>query len=321
MRKQMSIIGIALPVWLAFSTAPAWSDTRIEKNLALLPGGRLVVDVEGGSVDVRGTSESGAKVLITSSRDDIKDLYDFGFEETQGMVRVTAKKKSGLYSFLSSLRGTSLRIDVQVPELTSLTLDTSGGGIKIAGTRGVAKAETSGGSIDVSALTGNLAAETSGGSISLAEIHGDAKAETSGGSIHVAALEGSLDAHTSGGGIDLKRVTGEIEASTSGGSVSIEEAGGRVHAETAGGAMEVGFAKGNSGGGEVKCSGGSIRVAIDPSVSLTVDASASGGSVSSDIPVTGSDDRSRTVLRGSIGKGGQTLILRTSGGSIRIHPI
>ena len=62
-----------------------------------------------------------------------------------------------------------------------------------------------------------------------------------------------------------------------------------------------------------------MRIALDPSAGLDLDAAASGGSVVADIPVTVKGRISKSALRGKIGGGGELLMLRASGGTIRIE--
>src|SRR5881396_2240996 len=97
-RARSLRLAVATAVLLLFipGALPARAETRIEQNLKLEPGGKLVLDADAGSVNVKGTSRSGARVLVTSQRDDLKDRFDFKFEEGAGTVTITAKKKGGL---------------------------------------------------------------------------------------------------------------------------------------------------------------------------------------------------------------------------------
>jgi DUF4097 and DUF4098 domain-containing protein YvlB len=114
-------------------------------------------------------------------------------------------------------------------------------------------------------------------------------------------------------------VKGDIHAHTSGGGIDIREAGGRVDADTSGGSVQAAFARGNARGGTIESSGGGVSVAVDPSVGLSIDAS--GNSVHADVPVTVHGDISRHHLQGKLNAGGETLRLRTSGGSVRIKSL
>ena len=62
-----------------------------------------------------------------------------------------------------------------------------------------------------------------------------------------------------------------------------------------------------------------MTAVLDPAVSLDIDASSSGGSVKSELPLTVSGTLSRTQLRGVLNGGGATLKLRSSGGGVRIE--
>jgi DUF4097 and DUF4098 domain-containing protein YvlB len=94
---------------------------------------------------------------------------------------------------------------------------------------------------------------------------------------------------------------------------------GNVDADTSVGSVNVAFNFGNAKGGDLESSGSSIRVTLDPSVNLNLEASASGGGVTASLPTTVVGRVSGSSLRGTIGKGGETLTLHTSGGSIRIE--
>ncbi len=295
--KKASVLAVIFAA-LALG-AQARAQSRIEKHLALSPGGEFVLQADGGSVTVTRGNSSGAEVVITSNRGDLQSRYTFNFESSPGFARVTARRNGSFWNWGWGWHG-SLHFDVTVPAETRLSLKTGGGSIVVSSLRGEEELNTSGGSIDASDIRGNLSANTSGGSINLREVDGDAVIATSGGSIRVASLDGSLQAHTSGGPIRITGVTGRVEASTSGGSV------------------EAVFARGDSRGGDLETSGGSINVRLDPSVNLNIDASTSGGSVSSDLPLRVVGKISKSNLRGTLGSGGEMLRLHTSGGSIHI---
>jgi len=298
MRKLQATTWLAGLAALALASS-GLAQSRIEKNLTLEPGGRFVLDSDQGSVTVTGTSKPGARVVITSNRDDLESLFDFSFEGEGKTARVTAHRR-GQFKWSNHI---SLRYEVEVPTETSTDIRTGGGGIKLFGLRGDSQLKTSGGSIEVSGIAGRLDAHTSGGSIHAKEVTGDAQVDTSGGGIEIGSVEGSVRAHTSGGPIRIERVTGLVDAKTSGGPVYVN------------------FGRGNRRGGDVETSGGSIDVELDPSANLDLDASTSGGSIDCDLPVKVVGKISRSSWHGSIGSGGSMLRLHTSGGSIHIRAL
>jgi DUF4097 and DUF4098 domain-containing protein YvlB len=268
--------GLLMVALMALS-AVACADSRMEKTLPLAPGGQFVLQSDGGSVTVTGSSDSGARVVITSNRSDLDSLYNFNFDSSPGVAQVTARKKT--FQWFSNV---NLHFEVTVPTKTRVNVRTGGGSVRI------------------SLLDGEQNIGTSGGSVDASNIHGNVELRTSGGGISVNSLTGSLDARTSGGSIHIDGLTGRVDAHTSGGS---------IHAT---------LSPGNGQGGELSTSGGSIRVSLDPAVNLDLDASTSGGSVSTDLPVKVVGTIRRSSLHGSIGSGGPTLSLHTSGGSIHI---
>jgi len=297
MRKLNALLLVTLltPIF----AASALADTHIEKNLKLEPNGRFVLDSDVGSVTLAGASSSGARVLITADRDDFQSRYDITFQENSGIAGVTVRRRD---HWGWNEHG-SVHFEIQVPTQTQTEIRTGGGSIELSSLRGESQLKTSGGAINVSGLNGRLDAKTSGGSIHLREVTGDARVDTSGGPIEVSSLEGSLNAHTSGGSIRIDRVSGYVEARTSGGPISVN------------------FGRGNARGGVLETSGGSIEADLDGSANLEIDASTSGGSVTSDLPIKVVGKISGSSLHGSLGSGGETLRLHTSGGSIHIRAL
>jgi DUF4097 and DUF4098 domain-containing protein YvlB len=238
--------------------------------------------------------------VLTSDKDDFESRFDLKLEELPGELRISLKKKESLTSWSSWFSNAKIHFEIQVPTKTATDLQTGGGHISVHALEGDAKVETSGGHIEVGNLQGNLTAETSGGHISLKTISGNAKVETSGGHIEAVGVVGNLSAETSGGHIEIRGAKGRVDADTSGGHV------------------EVSFAKGNAHGGKIESSGGGITVEVDPDVDLAIDASTSGGTVRTDIPVKITGKVNGSSIRGTLGKGGETLYVHTSGGSVSI---
>jgi hypothetical protein len=313
-RRATRLFGLSFLV-LALAL-PATAGSRIEKNLVLSPGGKLVVDTEAGSVAVSGGAEPGVHVVVTSTSDELEKRYKFDFREEPGEVRIAGKKLDGSWR-----HGISVHFEIRVPRTTNVSVRTSGGSIEASGLDGTADVHTSGGSISIEDLTGSLKAHTSGGSITLEKIQGNATVETSGGSITAVSIAGPLEAHTSGGHVEVSDVTGDAVLRTSGGSIKAVNAGGRVMAKTSGGSIEVSFAPGNSKGGELDTAAGSVEVTLDSSTSLTVDASTSAGRISTDFPLQVVGTIGSSSVHGTIGKGGEDLRIHTSAGSIALRAL
>ena len=289
---------------LALATAaPALADYRVERELALSPGGQLNLDTDSGRLTVRGTSRQNARVVVTSRSDDFEDRFDLTFEETPGAVTVEAKKRGSWARRWFNWRGHSVRFEVEVPYETILHLHTAGGRILVSEIRASVEATTSGGSIEIENVEGRANVRTSGGSIRFTRIGRELSAETSGGSIKGEVVGGDVDVDTSGGSINLTGMAGAVKASTSGGSVTVH------------------FAPGNSRGGSLSTSGGRVTAYVDPAAALDIDASSSGGGVTVDLPVTVQGKLSKRRVQGTLNGGGALLRLRTSGGGIRVNSL
>jgi DUF4097 and DUF4098 domain-containing protein YvlB len=313
-RPTLLVALVALATWPALTLSAA---SRLEKTLKLEPGGTFRLETDIGSVTVTGKPTPDVRLVVTSAKE-LDELLSFRFDEGNRSVTVTARRKHRVSGWFGD-GNSRVRYEIEVPAQTALDLHTSGGKIAIEGIRSRSKLDTSGGGITVSDLVGDLEADTSGGPISLRDIKGRTRVQTSGGGIEGANLDGSLSAETSGGSIELDRVTGDIHATSSGGGIRIAQAGGRIEAETSGGGIEASFAKGNARGGSLETSGGGIEVAIDPEIGFEIDAE--GNSVKTDMPVRVVGEISRRSLHGSLGKGGETLRLHTSGGGVRIKSL
>ena len=282
--------------------APAWAGSQIEKTLKLDPGGKFVLQADEGSVDVVGADQSGASVVVTSYNNDLGREVDLKFQEDAGMVRVREQRRYwNPLDFLFDPLG--LHYEIRVPKSTTLEIRTGGGGVRVDSIVGYADVKTSGGPIELSHLTG------------------DVHAHTSGGKIHAEQIRGEVEVGTSGGGIEADSIDGGLAADTSGGPIRINGITGRVRAHTSGGLIDVVLSKGNAHGGVIETSGGSISVKVDPAVNLDVDASSSGGSVSTNLPLRGMDSFWRNNLRGTLGSGGELLRVHTSGGWLRLEAL
>jgi len=273
--------GLVCLVFLLAAGSRCYSQSRIEKDLKLDPGGRLVVDASVSDVFVTGRPESGAHIVVTSKRADLEDLFNFRFYEEPGVVRIEVRKRSGLI-WPKSLE---VRMEVQVPTKTSVEIRTGGGDVKVS------------------------------------QLEGEVNLETSGGDVGVSNLAGNLRARTSGGDIKLRDLSGDLDVKTSGGDITLENARGRIEAHTSGGDVNAALARGNAKGGEIETSGGDIKLRIDPAVNLDLDASASSGEVTSNLSLKVTGEISPSRLRATLGAGGETLRIHTNGGSIHISAL
>jgi DUF4097 and DUF4098 domain-containing protein YvlB len=298
----------------------ARAETRVERSLKIDSGGRLEVDTGMGAITVTGTARPDVHVVVTSKGRDLDELLALRFEEGGKTARITGRNKvGGLFNFFRWY-SSQVQFQIEVPSSTVLSLNTSGGEIVVASLHAGVTLHSSGGGLDLRDLVGDVDGHTSGGGVRLKSIKGRVHVTTSGGSIDGSDLDGAVDGNTSGGGITLQRVTGDLRVHSSGGGIRIDEVGGAIDASTSGGGINASFARGNSRGGRLESSGGSIYVSLDSKADLEIDAVADSITTTALLlQMRGGGSHGR--LQGTLGKGGQTLRIHTSGGGIRIASI
>ncbi|MGE5234131.1 MAG: DUF4097 family beta strand repeat-containing protein [Acidobacteriota bacterium] len=289
-------------MFLALAGAGWASDYRIEKRFDLAAGGTFALHSEVGKVTVHGGSGSQAVIVVNADRDDFAQVYDVRFDPQPARVAVTIERKDkSLFHWFGGYRG-SVMIDVELPAKVG------------------AEVESSGGSARISDLEGNVDVSSSGGSVQVERVQGALRADSSGGRVEARDVTGRVHLQSSGGSIVAEGIDGDLEASSSGGSVRVDDAHGEVTASSSGGPVRVAFAAGNARGGSLDSSGGGVSAHVDPAVGLEIDASSSGGSVSTDLPITIRGKVSRARIHGTLNGGGALLKLRSSGGGITLEP-
>jgi DUF4097 and DUF4098 domain-containing protein YvlB len=295
--RALILLSVALLLLAALPAA-----ARVEKTMALTPGGTFVLDAEGSKIVVTGSDRTDIHMVMDGKNERTEARFDLQIREEPGRVEVRCHRKHAEFlSWINFSMAPDLTFEVEVPRQVALDLRTAGS------------------SITVESIQGHVRLRSAGGSLDARAVEGDVDAHTSGGSIKLEKVTGSVSAETSGGGIQAREVRGKLDAQSSGGGIEIVDAGGRVQAGTSGGSARVAFAAGNSEGGEISASGGGVHVELDAAAGVELDASASGGSVKCELPISIAGSASSTQLHGRIGAGGPALKLRASGGSVRVQ--
>jgi hypothetical protein len=311
------VLGLSLPL---LSSIAHSAERRYDKTFAVAPGGKLTVDADGSDIIVAGTDADQVvvEIIAKGSRRRLDDMV-MSAEQTGNGVAVTAKDHSG--SWLDWIRigvhDESSVVKVQVPKRYDVDLKTSGGDVKIARLQGEARGKTSGGDVDADDVRGNVTLNTSGGNINIARVEGETELETSGGDVRLLDVTGPIKASTSSGEVVAKNVRGDVEFNSSGGNIRGEKIDGAIRARTSGGDVDLELVGANRGISATS-SGGDVVVRMPKSTSGAVDVATSGGSVSSDLPVTATR-LSESKLNGTVNGGGEAIRVRTSGGDIKLR--
>ncbi len=318
---------VALLLALSASAASAFTEQKIAQEFDAAPGGKLIVDVDFGTVDV--SAGGGGKVAVEAyrkidSRDETQEKAYFAAAPlliTQDGDTVTVRTHSphrdnDNWNWSGSVT-MDARYTVRLPRQFNVDLHTRGGAISVNGVKGEIKTNTSGGKLKFTQLEGPIDGKTSGGSIEMSSCIGDSKINTSGGSIDVKSGRGRLDARTSGGSIVVRDYIGDTDVKTSGGRLALENVSGKITGKTSAGSIDISLTEPVTDDVNLDSSAGSIDVIVPPKAGLTVDAKTSMGKIRTEIPMLAmksDDDR----LQGTLNGGGKSLVLRASVGSITI---
>jgi DUF4097 and DUF4098 domain-containing protein YvlB len=313
--------------FLTVSAAVAAIESPVHRTFNVAAGGTLTLEADIGDIRVNsggtGVTVDVVRRVRTSSRERAEEIFrdlNLTFDQQQNNVSVRARYEHPTRWFRWG-NDLDLHFVVTVPSRYNVQLATSGGDIRVGDLQGEVRAKTSGGSIDLGHIRGAVEAKTSGGDLSVASADGRVDVYSSGGGIRIGEAASGVQAKTSGGSIEIRRAGGDLYARTSGGGINIGEAFGAVDAQTSGGSIRARLAQQPHNDSRLSTSGGSITVAIAPSVAVDLDAHTSGGGVDTDIPVTLLGRQSESSMEGKINGGGPKLVLRSSGGGIRIQKL
>jgi hypothetical protein len=316
----------ALAVIFAAMTLSVYADQDlITKTFPIKAGGKLVMDVDRGSIHITTSDSDKVEVKITrelknaSASESKRVLEQHKIEFTTGdkEVRIEAtspKKFSGFNNPFSRLQ---VEYTLAIPARFDIDVKTAGGHIEVGNLEGKAVVRTSGGNLNISGIKGPLNAHTSGGHITVGKVEGNADVDTSGGNVRLEEIEGDLAAHTSGGHITLEKTKGSVKASTSGGNIDIKNAAGPVSARTSGGHVSACLNGQPEEDCSLKTSGGNVELMLASNLAFNVRAQTGGGRVNSDFP--GEFNKQRTRLVAQINGGGPEFVLETSGGHVNVR--
>ena len=322
--KLAFLVGIALT-----STALAATEEQINKHFTVQPGGKLVVEVDFGSINV--STNSGSEVVVdawrkvsrSSKSAEEEYLKSNPVEISQDGTTVTVRCRSKVGSNWSwtGHNQNQAKYTVTVPAQFNASLKTAAGTIETSDLTGEVTAHTSGGSLHFARLHGPLDGNTSGGRIQVKDCDGTVKIHTSGGGIDVAGGTGTLDGGTSGGAVTVKNFHGPTHVSTSGGGITVENVAGELDGSTSGGSIHAVLLSPLADSVKLSTSGGGVTVRVPGDASFDLDAKTSAGGVSSELPVSVVGKAERSHLKGTVNGGGKSVVLRTSAGGINIQKL
>jgi len=128
-----------------------------------------------------------------------------------------------------------------------------------------------------------------------------------------------VDASTVNGGLQIEGAGAGVDAQTVNGRIAVHTSTGPVQATTVNGSIEANMQSLTSGDVRLTTVNGSVSAGLPPHLNATIDAETVNGRVETDFAVKITGKLSTRHLRGTIGNGGPTLMLKTVNGSIMVH--
>jgi hypothetical protein len=303
----------------------AASEDNINKQIDATSAGRLIVDVEFGTIDVVPGVDN--QVALQAHRridfgDAAKEKEYFAATPVTvtrdgNVITVQARSSKAKNWWNVGHSETHGQYTLHVPKKFETDLRSDSGDVFVTEISGSATVNTNGGKLGFKQLEGSLNANTSGGSIEVRDCRGPSRIETSGGDITVVNGTGTLDAKTSGGRIDVRNFFGATQVTTSGGNLELQKISGEIVGKTSGGSIHAAIRADVMDDVQLQTSAGNIDVSLSENATVDIDASTIGGKIFSGLPVETTDVHSEH-LRGKLNGGGTSVKLETSAGNITI---
>jgi DUF4097 and DUF4098 domain-containing protein YvlB len=341
-----SFAAIALTLGLA---APAHAaGGNIEKSFTVNPGGRLVMDVDRGSIHMTTGDQKEVKVQVTRHLKGVEGdraaeifaAHEVTIAQEGQDVEVRAKFKGDSNKWLKNGKiNYQVEYQITLPKKFDLDLKTAAGEITCNDIQGTVKARSQAGTIHFASVQGPFDGETAAGNVEVDRVEGDSILQTAAGHVSVHEARAKLSIKNHGGGITLGKLGGPVTAETAAGPIRVTSAQARVELKSAGGSIDIEDAHdtviAHTGAGSVTArfsgqpkedcklttSAGGINVKVADKLAFDVDASTSAGQVHTDLPITLADggEKHREALRGKLNQGSTKLQLHTSAGSVSIN--
>lgn len=234
-KLHLFLLAVLLPVLTA-------SAQDFSRTFSVSSGGVLRLDMEtGGTISVVGWNRSEVEVKIyVRGRDSDEIIVDL--EELRNGVSIKTE-------FERRNSRADVEVEVSVPHVFDLDLETMGGEISVDGVEGKLVGETMGGELDLRNLTGVIEFETMGGEITLEDSDVSGSVQTMGGEISLSNVSGDVSASTMGGEVSYDNSrpgsgSGDaVKINTMGGEINVDRAENGAELETMGGEISIGYAR------------------------------------------------------------------------------
>jgi len=310
-RKTTTVL-IVLALAVAFVAAPLLAEEKFEekfsKTEALAANGKLYLNNISGEISVATWKEAQVKIeaVKTSKAGTLEKakenagLVTIEVTKEGDLVRVETKypKKSGGFWGGNSI-SVSVDYKIWVPEMAAVELHSVSGDVDVAPIGGKAKIDCVSGNVDLLGAAG-VEVKLVSGDLTLENIAGDAFIKAVSGNIGVTRIKGSFEADAVSGDIRMTDVSGARK-------VDVKTVSGNV---TYIGAIEA------DGRYEMKTHSGDVRMSIPADSSFDFEANTFSGDIDSDFEIKVVGKISPKEIRGTVGKGGATIVLKSFSGNV-----
>jgi DUF4097 and DUF4098 domain-containing protein YvlB len=269
----------------------------------LQPGGRLEIENTNGSIDITGWDRNTLDVSGTkyaASNDRLRDIQ-IKVEATGNNASIRTETPKEVFH-----GGFGARYVIRVPrQITLARAHTTNGSFSIEDLEGGGHVTSTNGRISLARDTGDYDVKTTNGAIDLEECSGIEEAATTNGAVRGRIRAGAIEAESTNGGIDFTVVKPQddkpVRLSTTNGAITLAMAefhGNPITAETTHGGV-------------------TLRLPSDTNAQLR--ARNSFASISTDFPLSSTEEISKHQLKGRLGNGGPLISASSNSGSIRIE--
>ncbi len=307
-KKWPAAIAAAALIAAAPLLAEQKSEEKFEKTVALNRTGKLFLNNLSGRIEIMTWKDAQVKIeaLKISKADTVEKArenaaqvtIEVGGDANRVSVEVKYPKRTAGFWGGDSLK-VSVDFKVWVPEQAAIDLKSVSGDIRVAPLGGPAKIKCVSGDVDLRGATG-ADIDLVSGSLTLANIAGDVFLKAISGNIGVTAVKGS---------VAVEAVSGDIEL------LDVSEAA-KINAKSINGNIVYAGAIRAGGRYELKAHSGDVRMTVPAASTFDFEANTFSGTIDSGFDVKVVGKISTKEIRGTVGGGGATVILKTFSGNI-----
>jgi len=311
-KKTWPVILLAVAFAAAFAATPALAEQKFEekfeKTVPLTQAGKLSLNNVSGQIEVMTWKDAQVKIeaLKTSKADTAEKAKENAAKVTievtgdADLVSIDTKypKRTGGFWGGDSIK-VSVDYKIWVPEKATVEIKSVSGDVQVAPIGGPAKIKCVSGNVGLGGAAG-ADVDLVSGDLTLANIAGDAFIKAVSGDIGVTGIKGSVEVEAVSGDIELLEVSG---AQT-------------VNAKSVSGNITYNGAIREDGRYEIKAHSGDVRMTIPAASSFDLEANTFSGDIASDFEIKVAGKISPREIRGTVGKGGATVILKTFSGNV-----